>query len=86
MIWTISCCDSEQGKRITQHLPIPFPPLSSANGRAETEAEWGSGITGDGSPGDRKRKGTEKAFEPIDEDDGVLMMVSSAKFLPTKLT
>ena len=54
-------------KKITQYLPIPFLPLSSANGHAETEAEWGSGVNGDGSPGGRKRKGGEKALEPIED-------------------
>jgi len=67
------------GKRITKHMPVPFPPLPSANGHVDVEGEWGSGVNGDGSPGGRKWKGKERAIEPIEEDDGVPMMVSPAK-------
>ena len=74
------------GKRITEHSPVPFPPLSSANGHAEAEAEWGSGVNGDGSPGGRKWKGKGKALEPIEEDDGVPMAVSPIKPLFLKQT
>ena len=56
------------GKKITQHLPIPILPLSSVNGQAEIEAEWGPGVNGDRSPGSRKWNGKEKAIEPIEED------------------
>lgn len=63
------------GKGITKHMPVPFPPLSSANGRVDVEGEWGSGVNGDGSPGGRKWKGKERAIEPIEEEDGVPMMV-----------
>ena len=66
------------GKRITKHMPVPFPPLSSAIDRAEAEGEWGSGVNGDGSPGGRRWKGKGKALEPI-EDDSVPMVVSPAK-------
>lgn len=69
------------GKKITKHMPIHFPPQPSANGHVEPEAEWGSGVNGDGSPGGRKWKGKEKALEPIEEDDGALMSVSPIKSL-----
>lgn len=74
------------GKKITKHMPVPFPPLPSANGRVEAESEWGSGVNGDGSPRGRKWKGKEKALEPIEEDDGVPMVVSPAKSPLPKLT
>ena len=75
------------GKRITKHMPVPFPPLPSANGRAEADAEWGAGVNGDGSPGGRKKwKGKERAFEPIEEDEIVPMVVSPAKSPFPKLT
>jgi hypothetical protein len=67
------------GKAITKHLPVPFPPLSSANGRVEVEGERGSGVDGDGSPGGRKWKGKEKALEPIEEDDGMSIVVLPIK-------
>jgi len=60
-------------------MPIPFPPSLSANGQFEAEGEWGSGVNGDGSPGGRKWKGKQKALEPIEDDDGVPMVVSPAK-------
>lgn len=74
------------GKGITKHMPVPFPPLPSANGRAEADNEWGSGVDGDGSPGGRKWKGKEKARDPIEEGDLVPMVVSPAKSLLPKLT
>ena len=67
------------GKGITKHMPVPFPPSSSANGHVETEGDWGSGVNGDGSPGGRKWKGKGKAVEPIEEYDGIPMVVSPAK-------
>ena len=73
------------GKGITKHMPVPFPPSSSSNGRVEAEGEWGSGVNGDGSPGRRKWKGKEKAIEPI-EDDVMPMVVSPAKSPFHKLT
>lgn len=73
------------GKGVTKHMPVPFPPSSSANGRVEAEGEWGSGVNGDGSPGGRKWKGKEKAIEPIEEDI-VPMMVSPVKSPFPKLT
>ena len=66
------------GKKITNHMPVPFPPVPSANGSVEIEGEWGSGVNGDGSPGGRKGKGKERALEPI-EDDVVPMVVSPVK-------
>ena len=66
------------GKGITKHMPVPFPPLSTANGNVEAEGEWGSGVNGDGSPGGRKWKGKERALEPI-EDDVVPMVLSPVK-------
>jgi hypothetical protein len=74
------------GKGITQHLPIPFPPLPSANGSVEAEAEWGLGVNGDGSPGGRKWKGKEKAVDPVSDDDGIPMIVSPVKSPFPKLT
>jgi hypothetical protein len=74
------------GKGITKHMPVPFPPLSSANGRVEADGDWGSGVNGDGSPGGRKWKGKERAVEPIEEDDLVQMDVSPVKSLLHKLT
>lgn len=73
------------GKGITKHMPVPFPPLPSANGRVEADGEWGAGVNGDGSPGGRKRKGKERAIEPI-VDDIVPMVVSPVKSILTKLT
>ena len=66
-------------KKITKHMPVPFPPSSSANDRVEIEDEWGSGVDGDGSPKGRKWKGKEKALEQIEEGNGVPMIVSPAK-------
>ena len=74
------------GKKITEHLPVPFPPVPSANGHAEAEGEWGSGVNGDGSPGGRKWKGKGKALEPIEEDDGVPMAILPIKPLFPKQT
>ena len=74
------------GKKITKHMPVQFPPLPSANDPVEPEAEWGSGVNGDGSPGGRKWKGKEKALEPIEEDDGMALSVSPVKSLFSKPT
>lgn len=74
------------GKAITKHMPVPFPPLPSANGRVEADGEWGSGVNGDGSPGGRKWKGKERAVEQIEEDDLAPMVVSPTKSLLHKLT
>lgn len=60
-------------------MPVPFPPLPSANDRVDADGEWGSGVNGDGSPGGRKWKGKEKALEPIEDDDLMSMVVSPAK-------
>ena len=67
-------------------MPVQFPPSSSANGRVEADGEWGSGVNGDGSPGGRKWKGKEKALEPIEEDDGMVMAMSPIKSLFPKPT
>ena len=74
------------GRGITKHMPIPFPPSSSANGHVEAEGEWGSGVNGDGSPGGRKWKGKQKALEPIEEEDRMLMVVSPTKSPFPKIT
>lgn len=66
-------------KKITKHMPVPFPPSSNVNDRVEVEGEWGSGVDGDGSPKGRKWKGKEKALGPIEEGNGVPMVVSPAK-------
>ena len=73
-------------KKITEHLPVAFPPLPDANGLSEAEGEWGSGVNGDGSPGGRKWKGKGKALEPIEDDDGAVMVVSPVKSLFPKPT
>jgi hypothetical protein len=74
------------GKGIMKHMLVPFPPSSSANGHAEAEGEWRSGVNGDGSPGGRKWKGKERAVEPIEEDNMVQMVVSPVKSLFPELT
>ena len=67
------------GKKVTNHMPVPFPPSSSTNDRVEAEGEWGSGVNGDGSPRSRKWKGKERAIEPIEDEDVVPMVVSPTK-------
>ena len=66
-------------KKVTNHVPGPFPPSSSTNDRVEAEGEYGSGVNGDGSPRCRKWKGKERAIGPIEDDDVVPMVVSPTK-------
>ena len=67
------------GKKVTNHMPVPFLPSSSTNDRVEVEGEWGSGVNGDGSPRSRKWKGKKRAIEPIKDYDVVPMVVSPTK-------